>query len=577
MWAVRPHVWTPLSTLASSSRNRRLRAALAVAGALVLLTAAVYAPAVGNGFVDYDDPLYVTANRHVRHGLTWEGFVWAWGAEVAGNWHPLTLLSHMADVELWGLEPARHHLTSLLLHAASAVALFALLRRLTGAAGRSAAVAALFAVHPLRVESVAWVAERKDVLSGLFFLLALLAWVRWTRRPSRGRYLVALAAFAAGLLAKPMLVTLPFVLLLLDVWPLGRLPLGTGEPWRERWRALRPLLAEKLPFVALALAASAVTLYTQQVAMASLDAVPLGRRIGNALVSYAVYLGRTFWPRDLAVLYPLPAEVPLAQAVAAAALLAAITALALARLRRWPWLAVGWLWFLGMLVPVIGLLQVGRQAMADRYTYLPSIGLAIALVWAVGEGARALVPAAGARRAALATVTVVAIVALGAAARAQVGTWRDTYTLFHHALEVTEGNFVAERKVGVELARRGDRASAERHLRAAVRLRPGAPDGQLSLGIALLGWGRPREALPHLQQAVLLRPSGSRARLPLARALAVLGRRQEARAHLRRALAIDPSLALARRRLAALERAPAKAGSAPPRKIAQRDRRPLFP
>ncbi|MGH9361727.1 MAG: tetratricopeptide repeat protein, partial [Thermoanaerobaculia bacterium] len=366
--AVRPLAWT--------ARLRSLSPPLGLA----LLTVLVFAPVVRHDFVSLDDPAYVTGNAQVRRGLTAEGFRWAWGNEVAGNWHPLTMLSHMLDAELHGLDPGGHHLTSLLLHAANAVLLFVLLRRLTGAAGRSAAVAALFAVHPLHVESVAWIAERKDVLSAFFFFLALLAWSGYARRPSSWRYLLALLAFALGLLAKPMVVTLPLVLLLLDVWPLGRLPLAAAA---ERRRALGPLLREKLPFVLLALGAAAVALVTQREAMSPLAALSLGRRIANALLAYAAYLSDTVWPRGLAVFYPLPGALPAWRVALAAVLLAALTALALARLHRSPWLAVGWLWFVGMLLPVIGLLQVGSQARADRYTYLPSIGLFVALVWEV--------------------------------------------------------------------------------------------------------------------------------------------------------------------------------------------------
>ncbi|MES1210957.1 MAG: hypothetical protein ABUL63_01355, partial [Acidobacteriota bacterium] len=297
------------------------------------------------------------------------------------------MLSHMLDCQLYGLNPKGHHLTSLLLHLAAVWTLFEVLRRMTGSPWRSAAVAALFAVHPLHVESVAWVAERKDVLSGLFFVLTLGAYLRFTRRRSAGTYAVMALTFALGLLSKSMLVTLPCVLLLVDVWPLGRLPLTT---WSAAKPALRPLFVEKIPLFVLALVMSGLTVYTQTRSLAKLAAVPMARRFGNALVSYAVYLGKTFWPERLAAFYPLPVSVPLWKAAAAALLLAAVTVLVLLRLRRSPWLAVGWLWFLGMLVPVIGILQVGRQAMADRYTYLPSIGLFLAIAWEVAELSRRL-------------------------------------------------------------------------------------------------------------------------------------------------------------------------------------------
>jgi protein O-mannosyl-transferase len=532
----------------------RLRS-LGLALGLAVLTVLVFAPVVGNDFVTLDDPAYVTGNRQVRRGLTAEGFVWAWGAEVAANWHPLTLLSHMLDCELYGLDPGGHHLTSLLLHAANAVLLFAVWRRLTGAAARSAVVAALFAVHPLHVESVAWVAERKDVLSGFFFLLTLAAWAGWVRRPTRSRYLLALLAFVLGLLAKPMLVTLPLVLLLLDVWPLERLP--RGAPAAEVRRALGRLVREKLPFFVAALAASVVTLFTQREAMFPLAALPPTQRVANALLAYAAYLGDTVWPQGLTVFYPLPPAQPVWRVALAAALFATLTGAALARLRRAPWLAVGWLWFAGMLLPVIGLLQVGSQGRADRYTYLPSIGLFAALVWEVCELAlRRKRPARGpgATRAALAGAALLAIASLAVAARAQVATWRDSLTLFQHALAVTERNLLAEMRVGTELGRRGDHAGAERHLRAAVRIAPGAPRPQAALGRWLHERGRPGEALPHLRQASRLRPRDARLHLRLGIVLAELGRTAEARAHFRRALELNPGLEGARRRLAALDR-----------------------
>jgi tetratricopeptide (TPR) repeat protein len=523
----------------------RLRS-LGLALGLAVLTVLVFAPVVGNDFVSLDDPAYVTGNRQVRRGLTAEGFGWAWGAEVAANWHPLTLLSHMLDCELYGLDPGGHHLTSVLLHTANAVLLFLVWRRLTGAAGRSAVVAALFAVHPLHVESVAWIAERKDVLSGFFFLLTLAAWLGWVRRPAPRRYLLALLAFVLGLLAKPMLVTLPLVLLLLDVWPLERLP--RGAPAAEIRRAFGRLLREKLPFFLAALAAGVVTLFTQREAMFPLAALPPAQRAANALLAYAAYLGDTLWPRGLAVFYPLPPAQPVWRVALAAALFAALTAVALARLRRSPWLAVGWLWFAGMLVPVIGLLQVGSQARADRYTYLPSIGLFVALVWEVRW------PAGRLRRPALAAAALLAIAPLAVAARAQVATWRDSLTLFQHALAVTERNLMAEMRVGTELARRGDHTGAERHLRAAVRIAPGAPRPQAALGRWLHQRGRLEEALPHLRQASRLRPRDARLQLRLGIVLAELGRTEEARARFRRALELNPGLDGARRRLAALDR-----------------------
>ena len=516
---------------------------------LCLLTLAAYQPVLDNAFVNYDDNLYVTSNRQVQKGLTGEGLIWAWQASVASNWHPLTVLSHMLDVELYGLNPRGHHLTSLLLHLANVWLLFEVLRRMTGAVGCSALVAGLFGVHPTHVESVAWVAERKDVLSGLFFLLTLAAWQGWGRHRTRRRYLLVVLAFACGLLAKPMLVTLPFVLLLVDVWPLGRLPFSDLSP-RSLWRGLWPLLVEKAPLFVLSAAASAVTVYTQQGPIASLAAVPLGSRVANALVAYAVYLGKTFWPRDLAVFYPLRLSYPLWQPVAAGFLLAAVTAWALARVRRAPWLAVGWLWFLGMLVPVIGLVQVGRQAMADRYTYLPSIGLTCAVVWGIGGIAELLRDRRASTVFAAAALLVLGV--LTVATRHQVATWKDSLTLFRHALAVTEDNYLAHLNVAIDLSSRGLREESERHFREALRLQPNLVEAQAGYGTALRRWGRPREALRHLRQAVSQRPQSPRFHVSLATVLEDLGRKEEAMVHLRKALELAPEFADAHQGLAVL-------------------------
>jgi tetratricopeptide (TPR) repeat protein len=392
-------------------------------------------------------------------------------ANVANNWHPLTLLSHMADVQLFGLHPAGHHGTSLLLHAANALLLFAVLWRMTGAPWRSWMVAALFAVHPTHVESVAWVAERKDVLSALFWILALGAWTAWTRRPSLGRYLLVTALMALGLAAKPMVVTLPFALLLLDLWPLDRLRLG----WKR-------LLLEKLPLLALSGVSSLVTLRYQQTSMVPLEVLPWTFRLANAAVSYAAYLGKTLFPWHLAVFYPLPLAIPAWQVAGAAALLLAITALAVWRARRSPWLLTGWLWFLGTLVPVIGLVQVGRQAMADRYLYLPSIGLFLGLVWGIAELVK--------RRSVLAALSTAILLSLAAATWVQVGYWRDSAALYRHALAVTRGNYVAHVGLAKALTAQRDWDGAAEQYRAALALRPEFREARLGLEAVLRAAGR---------------------------------------------------------------------------------------
>jgi tetratricopeptide (TPR) repeat protein len=526
----------PLSSSSGPAASRAVPRPLFLGLGLCLLTLVVYLPVLHHDFVNFDDGLYVTGNSHVKAGLTWSGFLWAWQANVASNWHPLTVLSHMLDCQLYGLNPKGHHLTSLILHLAGVWTLFEVLRRMTGSPRRSATVAALFAVHPLHVESVAWIAERKDVLSGLFFILSLGAYLGYTRQRTVSRYMVLLLTFALGLLAKSMLVTLPCILLLLDVWPLRRL---SAESWRS---SLRPLLVEKIPLFVLAAAMGAITVYTQKRSLAGLEAVPFGRRVGNAFVSYVVYLGKTFWPAKLAAFYPLPNAVPWPKATAAAALLALITVLTLLRLRRSPWLAVGWLWFLGMLVPVIGILQVGRQGMADRYTYLPSIGLFLALVWEAAELA-ARSPTTRATRAALPAATLVLVAVLAVACRSQVDTWKNSLTLFGHAIAVTDGNYLAHLNYGVAMAHDGHDAEAMAEYYKALAIEPNMMEAQAALGTALHQQGRSAQALPHLRKAVRLRPDSAQFRHTLAITLEDLGRHNEAIAELRKAVELNPRFA----------------------------------
>lgn len=511
------------------------RPALLVGLVLVALILVVFLPALDYGFISLDDPEYVSENPQVARGLTWDTWRWAWQANVAANWHPVTLLSHLLDGTLYGTNPRGHHLTSLLLHLANTALLFALLRRMTGILWPSALVAAWFGLHPLRVESVVWVAERKDVLSGLFFLLTLWVWHRWVTSGGRHRYLAALGLFVGGLLAKPMLVTLPCVLLLLDVWPLGRLPISTLGSVGATRRRLGPLLWEKLPFFLVVAVASAITLAAQRGAISSLDTVPFGLRVTNALTAYLSYLGKTLWPTGLAIFYPLPTSVATSSAVAASLLLLLVTAFALWRLALLPWLATGWLWFLGMLVPVIGLVQVGRQAFADRYTYLPAIGLFVAIAWTGRAAARRWPPL----RRPLTAAAISSVLALAVVARAQVAVWRDDQTLFTHALAVTEDNVMAHLHLGILLAPR-DEATARGHFQAVIRIAPNLPEGQAAFATALRQWGRPAEALVHAETAAALAPAWGRLHLVMATLLDDLGRRDEAIAALERAVANSP-------------------------------------
>jgi tetratricopeptide (TPR) repeat protein len=509
--------------------------------ALALASWATYAGVSGHSFLSYDDPAYVTQNRQVLAGLTRSSVAWAFTAVHSGNWHPLTWLSHMLDVELFGLDAGAHHLTNLALHVANALLLFGVLARMTGATGRSAFVAGLFALHPLHVESVAWVSERKDLLSTCFALLALAAWLGWARRRSGVAYAGALALFALGLMAKPMLVTLPFLLLLLDLWPLGRL--ATRRPL-----GLAPLLVEKLPFFALSAASSLVTLGAQSSAI-SLE-VPLGVRLSNALVGYLHYLGRALWPSELAAFYPYPYPEPwpLALVACAAALLIGVSAAALLRLRRQPYLAVGWLWFLGMLVPVIGLVQVGLQSMADRYMYLPLVGLAVPAVWGAHEALARL----GYRDALLAGVGIALLAACALATRVQVGYWRDSETLFRRALAVTDGNYYAHVIVGSALFDRGELEAAIEHFEESLRDAPWYSRAHANLGRGLLARGDLEGALASLSQASRLNPWLRHAHFHRGEALERARRHAEAVEAYRAELELSPDHSDARRRLATL-------------------------
>jgi protein O-mannosyl-transferase len=478
------------------TRTRTTGGAWAVAAGLALATLATFSPVLRNGFIDsFDDATYVTENPHVRSGLRAENLRWALTTATASNWHPVTWVSHMIDCGLYGLRPAGHHRTSLLLHIANTLLLFVALRRMTGSVGRSAFAAALFALHPLRVESVAWVAERKDVLGGFFFMSALWAYARYAEVRTARRYALVTIAIVLGLASKPMLVTLPFVLILLDVWPLGRS--GAG--------ALSRSWTEKIPWLALSACSCVVTVWAQTAggAMRSLEQYPVRVRLANAVVAAVAYIGKLFWPVDLAVIYPHPGgSLPGWRVAAASLLLAAITGVSIRLARRHPYLLVGWLWYLGMLVPVIGLVQVGQQAMADRYTYLPSIGLVLMLVWGLPELLGSRLP-----RPALIALACGAVLALAVRAHRQAELWRDARTLFTQAIRVTRNNYVAQSNLGLALYHDGKAADALEHFEESVRIAPGFEAGHSNLGVALADLGRSDEALTHYRKALELDPT----------------------------------------------------------------------
>jgi tetratricopeptide (TPR) repeat protein len=509
----------------------------AVALLLAVATVAVFWPVAGHEFVSFDDDVYVTGNPEVRRGLTADTVRWAWTATRAANWHPLTWTSHMLDVELHGLDPGGHHLTSLLLHAASTVLLFLALARASGEIWPSAFVAALFGVHPLHVESVAWVAERKDVLSTLFLVLTILAHLRYVERRSLRRYGLVALSLAAGLCAKPMLVTAPLVLLLLDFWPLGRMTRAPGGELDAR--LVRRCLAEKLALVPLVAASAILTLQAQARggALRTLVEYSLGARMANAVVAGVAYLIETIWPLDLAVFHPHPGDgLQPWKVVGSATILLSVSAVAFRLRRRRPYLLAGWLWYLVTVLPVSGLVQVGEQARADRYTYVPLIGVFSMVAWAAADAARAR-PAA-ARRVGLALGVLVLL--LGLQARAQVRHWRDSATLFEHALAVTGRNALAHIHLGLACERAGRRSEAIEHYEQAIRDDPGyAPMALHGLGLVLAGDGRLSEAIERWEQALRLDPGSGPAHHDLGRALLAQGRVDEALEHLHDAVRID--------------------------------------
>ena len=505
---------------------------------LVIMTLAVYWQVGNHEFVNFDDSAYVTENYHVQRGLTLENINWAFSFadKEKTYWHPLTWLSHMLDCQLYGLSPGMHHLTNLVLHIVSTLLLFLVFYRMTGALWRSAFIAALFALHPLNVDSVAWVAERKNLLSTFFWMLTMLAYVRYTERPGLYRYLLVFLVFALGLLAKPMLVTLPFVLLLLDYWPLGRLRFG--QSGGEGTPAFR-LILEKVPLLALSVVSISLSfLSVHGIGVAvSMESVPMKLRIANALVSYVKYIGHMIWPQNLAVLYPYPGMVPMWQTIGALLLLICISVLVIRMMRRIPCLVTGWFWYLGTLVPVIGLVQVGLwPAMADRFTYVPLIGLFVMIAWGVPE----LVGRWRYRDAGLAAIAAVLLSILMVTTWQQVRYWRNDIALFEHALNVTVNNYVAHYNLGTYLAQQGEIAKASEHFFEALRINPLYEEAHNNLGLALTRQGRVEEGILHFREALRIKPVYAKAHYNMGVVLLSRGKIEEAAAHFEEVLRIKP-------------------------------------
>jgi protein O-mannosyl-transferase len=594
-----------------------------LAVSLVLATMALYWPATWCDFVNFDDDLYLTANVQVQKGLTWEGVKWACLNPVCWNWHPLTVWSHMLARQLFGWKPWGHHLANVILHAVNTGLVFLLLRRVTGALWRSALVAALFGWHPLHVESVAWVAERKDVLSGLFGLLALMAYARYAegRRerisrqfdalcgaesqvgpltpvlspsegerencqqpkpeagglgsvaggrwfllnlPPAGFYLLSLFLLGLGLMSKPMLVTWPCLMLLLDYWPLGRMqnaecrmqkleasdthyaPRNTSRVSRT---TLQPLLMEKIPFFVVAALASVVTFVVQRRGgiLLSAETPPLGARVGNALISYGRYLGKLFWTADLAVFYPHPGYWPLGKVLLAGALLLCISVLVWAERRRYPYLLVGWLWYCGTLVPVSQIVQTANMAMADRWTYLPSLGVLVLVVWGGRELTRGWRYQAQALSVAGSAVVVVCL----ALTRQQIDYWKDSETLFRHALKVTEYNWFVHNHLGAAFYKKGQTDEAIRQYREALRLNPDFAQAHNNLGMALSSIGHLDEAIRQYREALRLKADYAEAHNNLGIVFYLQSRTDEAIREFKEAIGLKPDLAEAHYNLGA--------------------------
>jgi protein O-mannosyl-transferase len=547
---------------------------------LALATLAVYIPVAGYGYVNYDDADYVSANLHVQGGLKWDNLVWAFSSGHASNWHPLTWLSHTLDYQIFGEFVGGQHLMSVGLHLANTILLFLVLRRLTAAHWRAAMVAAFFALHPLHVESVAWISERKDVLSTFFLFLTIAAYGAYAQtiapqkaatpssavgEPARGKagksssarravhagdpaqasgphpnhrgalfyFGLALLSFALGLMSKPMLVTVPFLLLLLDAWPLDRVRF-VGV--RGTSKTVFALLLEKLPFFALSGISSVVTFLVQHSGGAVSTSLTVGQRVANAIISYARYIGKTLWPMRLSVLYPHPGDWPLWQVVGAAILVLVISALVIWLARQRPYLAVGWLWFVGMLVPVIGLVQVGIQSMADRYTYVPLVGLSIAVVWGLSDWSARMQW----RPPALAILGVIYLLALSAFTAVQIQIWRDSEALFGHAVKVTRKNYLAYNNLGYYLSGKGRATEAMEYYRRSLEINPLYEDALNNLGYALAGQKRHAEAIPFYEAALRVRPKHAEVHNNLGNALSEVGKIDEAIEHYRFVLQEKP-------------------------------------
>ena len=509
-----------MATESGSSKKADRGVVLAICVFLIAITWIVFGQTIHYPFINYDDPAYILERPEINRGLTWSGIIWSLTHAHGGNWHPLTSISHMLDCQMFGAQAGGHHFVNILLHSISVVLLFLVLQQMTGSPGSpgdesvrladrtgniwpSALVAVIFAIHPLRVESAVWIAERKDVLSGVFFMLTLAAYFRYTRRPSASRYITMSILYALGLMSKPMLVTLPFALLLLDYWPLRRI----RSP-----ATFQRLVVEKIPILALSVASSIATTFAQTGSISSLERLPLADRVANALVSYVVYIRQTFWPTHLAVIYPFRQNLPVWEVVGAALFLLAASFFAWRLRETRAYFFTGWFWFMGMLLPVIGIVQVGLQAHADRYTYLPQIGLFILVVWGVAEFTKQL----RYQKQIITVAIVLMLIALASTTWAQLSYWRDSETLWSRTIDITTDNDIAHAHIADLLLRRGRIDESISHSLEAIKIKPNNADAQNNLGLAYLQLGNEREAAIHLEESLKADARNLNARVNLA-------------------------------------------------------------
>jgi tetratricopeptide (TPR) repeat protein len=514
---------------------------------LILSTLLVFWRVRNFDFVNYDDDLYVYESQHILNGLTQDGIIWAFTTGHASNWHPITWLSLMLDCQLFGTNTGWMHFVNLLLHIANTLLLFAVLKKITGSLWPSAFVAAAFALHPMHVESVAWIAERKDVLSTLFWMLTLLAYVNYVKRPAPLRYLVTITIFAIGLLTKPMLVTLPFVLLLLDYWPLDRFAAPRAVKTAsipDRQRILYRIIIEKIPFFALAAVSSVITFIVQKGsgAVPDINTLSLQSRVANAFLSYTRYIGKMFWPQNLAVFYPRDIDsFSFWQIILCVLLLLVIFFLAFWFGRERKYLPVGWFWFVGTLIPVIGLVQSGDQAYADRYTYIPYIGLFIMIAWGLPE----LLSKWPQRKMALGISMVIVLTTLGICAHQQISYWNNSTALFSHAIEVTQNNYLAHNNLGIAYGSLGRHQDAIETYKQAIRIKPDYAEVHYNLGVAYGSLGRYQDEIEAYKQAIRIKPNYAKAHYNLGIAYGSLGRHQDAIESYKQAIRIKPDYAMA--------------------------------